>query len=65
MSNKLNSKAIFILKPHNSDWVLNPQAGTRITVFSLKWHTWSQNLLKFGFFMSQPGKNSVRDKAIV
>lgn len=51
-----------ILKPRSSAWVLDPWAGPRTqpkprlrlepTVFYLKSHIWSQDLLKFMFFMS-------------
>ena len=34
------------------------------TVFSLRLHTWSQDLMKLRYFMSPCRKNSVRDKVI-
>ena len=62
------------LKLCNSDWDLNPQAGTRTQpkprlgleppVFQLRSHTWSQDLMKFRFLISHHRKNSVRDKVI-
>ena len=58
----------------NPDWDLNPHAGTltqprltlrrELTVVQLKSHTWSQDFLKFRFFMSQHGRNSVKGKMI-
>ena len=38
--------------------------GLKPTFFSSKSHTWSQDLMKLRFFMSQHRKNSVRDKVI-
>ena len=56
------------LKLCTSDWDLKPRARTRTrpkpTVFQLRSHTWSQDLMKLRFLMSHCGKNSVRDKAI-
>lgn len=43
---------------------LNPQAGIKPTMLSLKSQTWSQELPKLRFFMSHHGKNLVRDKLI-
>ena len=38
--------------------------GFEPTVFSLRLHTWSQDLTNLRFFMSLGRKNSVRDKVI-
>ena len=38
--------------------------GLEPTVFELRSHTWSQDLMKLRFLMSYHRKNSVRDKVI-
>ena len=47
-----------IVKPHNSDWDLNPLS------FILRSHTCFQDLMKLRFFMSHHRKNSVSGKMI-
>ena len=42
-----------------------PRLGLGPTVFSLKSHIWSQNLVKLRFLMSHPRRNSVGDRVIV
>ena len=56
------------------DWDLNPWAWNSAqpklrlrpdpTVFQLRSHAWSQNLIKLRFSMSHCRKNSVRDRVI-
>ena len=50
--------AEMLLKPCNSDWDLHPQS------FGWDRTPGSQDLMKSTFWVSHPGKNSVRDKVI-
>ena len=56
------------LQPHlghrASSETVQPRLGLEPTVFKLRSHTWSQDLMKLRFFMSHGRKNSVRDKVI-